>query len=140
MQSALIGLLRADRQYAEALVQVDALIAAQPKALDPLIERARILQGMAEDEPAKWAEATAAWDNLRRNFSRPGKKPPEYYEIIFNQAQCFAGQARNAPDAKSAAEHKTNAKKLLHGTLATSPDLNGPEMVAKYKALQEELK
>lgn len=139
VQAALIGLLRADRQFAEALVQVNALIATQPKALDPLVERARILQGMAEDDPAKWEEAQGAWDKLRKNLAGTPKKPPVFYEIVYNQGQCFAGQARNANAQNVADELKKNAIKLLKGTQALSPALSGPEMVAKYNALLEEL-
>ena len=140
VQAALIGLLRANRQFPAALVQVNALIAANPKALDPKMERARILHGMAEDDPTKWADATTEWGKLRTLLQGSPKKPPEYYEIIYSMAQCFAGQSRNAPDQNTAAAHKKNANSLLNATLALSPDLNGPETVAKFKALQEELK
>lgn len=140
VQAALIGLLRTDRQYDEALTQVDALIKSVPTALDPQVERARILQGMAEDTPAKWAEATASWAKLRSAFQRSAKKPPAYYEIIYNTAACLAGQARNSSDPKAAAEFTKQANQLLKGTLALSPALNGPEMVAQYQALLEELK
>ena len=140
VQAALIGLLRIDQQYEEALTQVDALIKSVPKALDPQIERARILQGMAEKDPAKWAEATAAWAKLRADFQRAAKKPPSYHEIVLNTAACLKGQADNASDPKAAAEFKKQANQLLKATLVLSPALNGPEMVAQYRALLDELK
>ena len=140
VQAALIGLLRTDRQYQEALTQVDALILSVPNALDPKIERARILQGMAEEDPAKYAEATAEWAKLRSALQRSAKKPPVYLEIIYNLAKCLEGQSRFAPDAKAEAELKKQATQLLKATLAMSPALNGPDMVAQFKTLLEELK
>ena len=140
VQAALIGLLRTDGQYDEALVQVDALLKSVPNALEPKIERARILQGLAEETPSKYAEATTEWAKLRSAFQRSTKKPPVYYEIIYNTAVCLAGQANNTRDAKAAAEFKKQANQLLKGTVALSPALNGPEMVAKYNTLIQELK
>ena len=145
VQSALIGLLRADRQFTEALTQVDALITTQPNALDPLIERARILQGMAEDDASKWKAATDEWSKLKTLYQRAPKKPASFYEMVYNTAACLDGQARNAPDSKSAAEFKKQARGLLKTTLATNPELKGsdgiaqPEMVGKFNALFEEL-
>jgi hypothetical protein len=139
VQVALIGLLRAGGQFAEALVQVDALIAANPKALDPRIERARILQGMAETDPAKWKEAVTAWSELKNLYQRAPKKPAAYYDMVYSIGQCLAGEARTANDQKTAAEKKKQANQLLKGTLALSPELNGPEMVAKFNELLEEL-
>lgn len=140
VQAALIGLLRTDRQYQEALNQVDALILSVPNALDPKIERARILQGLAEDDPTKFAEATSEWAKLRAAFQRSAKKPPAYYEIIYNTAKCLEGQSRFAPDAKAEAEFKKQANQLLKATLAMSPALNGPDMVAQFHTLLQELK
>ncbi len=139
VQSVLIGLLRADKQFEEAMVQVDALIKANPNALDPKIERARILQGMAENDPTKWPEATTAWATLRNAFQRAAKKPPDYYEIVYNTGLCLAGEARTANDQKTATEKKTEARKLLKSTQSLAPNLDGPEMVEKFQTLLEEL-
>ena len=139
VQAALIGLLRAGGQFPAALVQVDALIAANPKALDPKIERARILQGMADTDPSKWKEAATAWSELRNLYQRAPKKPAAYYDMVYNIGLCLAGEARTANDQKTAAEKKKQAIQLLKGTLALAPELNGPEMVAKFKALLDEL-
>lgn len=140
VQAALVGLLRSDRQFDEAMKQVEVLIKAAPKALDPQVERAHILQGMAEESPAKWAEATKAWGDLRTMFARATKKPPAYYEIVLNQATCLAGQARNAQTDAAGAEFKKQALALLKGTLALAPALSGPDMVARYNTLIGELK
>ena len=139
VQAALIGLLRAGGQFPAALVQVDALIAANPKALDPKIERARILQGMADTDPSKWKEAATAWSELRNLYQRAPKKPAAYYDMVYNIGLCLAGEARTANNQKTAAEKKNQAKQLLKGTLALAPELNGPEMVAKFNDLLEEL-
>ena len=144
VQAAFVGLLRANGEFDEAMKQVDELIKSAPKALDPQVERAHILQGMAEKaevpDPAKWAAATKAWSDLRVMFARATKKPPAYYEIVLNAATCLAGQARTAANDAAGAEFKKQAVSLLKGTLALAPALSGPDMVARYSALIEELK
>lgn len=145
VQTELIGLLRADRQFTEALTQVNALIQVQPNSLDPLIERARILQGMAEDDASQWKAATDEWAKLKSLYQRSPKKPAAYHEMIYNTAACLHGQARNASDGKSADKFMSQARGLLKSTIATNPELTGsdgiaqPEMVAKFNALLEEL-
>lgn len=144
VQSAFVGLLRASGEFDEAMKQVEALIQSAPKALDPQIERAHILQGMAEKsetpDPAKWAAATKAWSDLRVMYSRATKKPPVYYEIVLNAATCLGGQARTSANAAAGTEFKKQALSLLKGTLALAPALSGPDMVARYNDLIEELK
>lgn len=144
VQSAFVGLLRASGEYEEAMKQVEELIQSAPKALDPQIERARILQGMAEKsetpDPAKWAAATKAWSDLRVMYSRATKKPPVYYEIVLNAATCLAGQARTAANEAAGSEFKKQALSLLKSTMALAPALSGPDMVANYTSLIEELK
>lgn len=144
VQSAFVGLLRASGEFDEAMKQVEVLIQSAPKALDPQIERAHILQGMAEKsetpDPAKWAAATKAWSDLRVMYSRATKKPPVYYEIVLNAATCLGGQARTSANAAAGTEFKKQALSLLKGTLALAPALSGPDMVARYNDLIEELK
>lgn len=140
VQAALIGLLRVDHQYDEALKQADALILSVPQALDPQIERARILQGLAGEDPSRYSEATIAWGKLRAHYQRMPKKPPVYYEIVYNTAVCLKAQADNSTDAQAGAGFTKQANQLLKATLALSPSLNGPDMVAKYQVLLDELK
>jgi hypothetical protein len=144
VQSAFVGLLRASGEYEEAMKQVEELIQSAPKALDPQIERARILQGMAEKsetpDPAKWAAATKAWSDLRVMYSRATKKPPVYYEVVLNAATCLAGQARTAANEAAGSEFRKQALSLLKSTMALAPALSGPDMVANYTSLIEELK
>ncbi len=61
VRAELVGLLRKEGKFEEALKQVDQLIKDNPKALEPLMEKGRILQDWAEKEPAHFGEAVAHW-------------------------------------------------------------------------------
>lgn len=139
VKSAQIGLLRADHKYEEALVLVDDLIKLVPKDLNAKIERARILQGLGASDPAKYTDAVAAWSTLRSAFQGAAKKPPAYYEIVYNTAFCLIEQGKNAPNQQEQAAKKKQARQLLKATLALAPELNGPDMVARYQNLLAEL-
>ena len=138
-----IGLLRAEKKFEEALQQVDALIKDVPKALEPKVEKARILTGMAaaDEVPslAKWTAATESWAQLRNLMQGLQKKPAEYYESVYETARGLGERAKLTTGQKEANELRTQARQLLKGTTALAPNLSGPDMVAKYQALSEEL-
>ena len=132
IRSQLIGLLRSDGKFEEALAQVEALLKEQPNALEPLMETGNILQTLAEKNPQRYDEAVQWWTRLRLKLaSAPGKKPGEYYEVIYNCAVCLAAQKKS--------EANLQATQLLNSTLALSPDLDGPDRVELYKALLNQL-
>ena len=132
VRSQLIGLLRAEKNFDESLKQVEALLKEQPNALEPLIEKGNILQALAESDPKRYDEAVKWWTNIRLKLqSAQGKKPPAYYEVVYNSAFCLAAQKQ--------AEKSTQAAQLLNATLALSPALDGPDRVEKYKALLKQL-
>ncbi len=125
-----MGLLRQKKEYAQGLAEVDKLIAAYPNALEPKMEKGRLLQDWAETEPAHFDEAVAHWTMLRTRLARFAKKPPEYYEVVYNAATCLVTESFKKQDAKKALQ----AEQLLNATLVLSPKLSGPDMVARYKA------
>lgn len=132
IRSQLIGLLRADGKFEEALPQVEALLKEQPNALEPLMEKGNILQTLAEKDPKRYEEAVQWWTRIRLKLaSSPGKKPVEYYEVIYNCAVCLAAQKKP--------ETNLQATQLLNSTLALSPDLDSPDRVEQYKALLKQL-
>ncbi len=51
-----------------------------------------------------------------------------------------AGQARTAANEAAGSEFKKQALSLLKSTMALAPALSGPDMVANYTSLIEELK
>lgn len=132
IRSQLIGLLRTEKQYAEALPQVEALLKEQPNALEPLMEKGNILQALAEEDPKRYDEAAKWWTSIRLKLqNQPGKKPPAYYEAVYNCAFCLAAQKQ--------ADKNTQAAQLLNATLVLAPNLDGPDRVARYKALLKQL-
>ncbi|MBC7816926.1 MAG: hypothetical protein IAG10_08575 [Planctomycetaceae bacterium] len=132
VRSQLIGLLRTEKKYPEALAQVDALLKEQPNALEPMIEKGNIIQALAEDDPKRYDEAVKWWTGIRNKLqNQTGKKPPAYYEVVYNTAFCLAAQKQP--------EKNTQAAQLLNATLALAPALDGPDRVEKYKALLKQL-
>jgi hypothetical protein len=132
VRSQLIGLLRAEQKYPEALAQVEALLKDQPNALEPMIEKGNIIQALAEADPKKYDEAAKWWAGIRNKLqNQPGKKPPAYYEVVYNTAFCLAAQKEQ--------EKSSQASQLLSATMAVAPSLDGPDRVEKYKALLKQL-
>lgn len=131
VRAQLIGLLREAGSFEEALKQIDALLKEQPNALEPLMEKGNILQTLAEKDPKKYEEAVKQWTTIRLKLQSLPKKPKEYYEVIYNCAFCLVAQKQ--------AEKYTQAAQLLNGTLALAPELDGPDRVEKFKALQKQI-
>lgn len=135
IRTQLIGLIRQKANTTEefelGLKQVDELIAAFPNALEPKMEKGRLLQSWADVDPARLDEAVAHWTSLRTRLARARSKPPEYYEVIFNAASCLFLDSLKTQNAEKALQ----AEQLLNATLVLSPRLSGPEMVAQYKDL-----
>lgn len=131
IRSQLVSILRNENKYDEANKQVDALIKAHPNALEPLMEKGRILQSWAEKDPKRYDECVAHWTNIRVRLGRLKSKPPEYYEVLYNAAFCLLQQAKATKDPSKALQ----AEQMLKSTLTLTPKLNGPDMVVKYETL-----
>jgi hypothetical protein len=141
IRTQLLGLLAKEGQYEEALKQVKAVVAANPRALEPLMEQGRILQTWAEKDPKHYSEAVAHWATVRNKLHGLKERPPEYYEVVYNVAFCLYEEWRFAKDKdKTAALEKAKqGEQLLNFTLFESASLNGPDMVARYKELAKKL-
>jgi hypothetical protein len=135
VRAQVVGLLRQEANYQEAMEQVTTLISENPRALEPLMEKGRILQAWAESEPKHSDAAVAHWSKLRTLLAAMQKKPPEYYEVVYNLAACLLAQYKQSRDASKLQQ----AEQLVKATLVLSPNLSGPDMVARYKALAEEV-
>lgn len=126
----LIAARRAKKEpaaFTKALEEVNALVKAHPRALEPLVERCKIYEDWAETDPKakRWDEAIAYWKQLATVLNRA--KSPEQYEAWYHVA---LGQLRKG--------QKQDAAKTLRGILAISPKLNSPEMRKKYDELLKE--
>jgi hypothetical protein len=126
-----VGLLRDEGRFEEAVKQADALIASHPRALEPLVVKAQILQAWAAKDPKHYDDCVAQWTKIRLMLGRMPRKPPEYYEAIYNAAACLVEQSR----AIKSSEKALQAEQLLKSTLTLSPNLDGPENVTRYNTL-----
>ncbi|MGD9720427.1 MAG: hypothetical protein AB7O59_06655 [Pirellulales bacterium] len=131
IQAQLVGLLRQKGQYNDALIEVNKLIDKFPNALEPLMEKGRVLQSWADEQPARMGDAVRHWTLLRTRLARLPRKPPEYYEVVYQAANCLFIDALKSNDPQKALQ----ADQLLSATLVLSPKLSGPELVARYKEL-----
>jgi tetratricopeptide (TPR) repeat protein len=135
VRSELLKALRKQEKFEEALKQVDQLIQENPRALEPLMEKGRILEALAEKDPAKFDEAVAHWAMLRNRLQWMPKKPVEYYEVMYNVANCLVRESEACKDKAVAFDRAKKAEQVLKAALVLSPKLNGPENVARYKVL-----
>ena len=136
VRAKLLAYLRAEGKLEDALAQVDRLVQENPKALEPRLERAQILQTWALTQPSRYAQAVAQWNELRLALQNVRPRPQEYYEVVYNAAECLAGQAEHSGDKTPAKQ----AEQLLKSVLVLSPNLSGPEMVEKYNSLVDRSK
>jgi hypothetical protein len=133
VRSRLVGLLRSEGQLDEALKQADELAKAHPNALEPMLEKGRILQTVAEKSPERWEECVSHWTSVRLLLGKVQPRPPEYYEAIYNAAYALLQQAK----AIGSKEKATQATQMVKSTLVLSPSLSGPDMVVKYETLSK---
>lgn len=136
VRAQLVGLLRKDKKYEEALKEVDQLLKTNPRALEPLMERGYILEGLAENNPALFKDAVAHWAKLRGMLQNVRPKPPgEYYDVIYNVAKCLMAEAEKSNDKTVKMDRWSTAEKVLKSTLVLNSKLNGPDTVARYRVL-----
>jgi predicted O-linked N-acetylglucosamine transferase (SPINDLY family) len=135
IRSQLIGLLRQEGKFAEAMKQVDQLIKDNPNALEPLMEKGRILDAWSEKNPAKFNDAVAHWIMIRSRLQPMKKKPDEYFEVMYNVAASLMREAQRSQDKTVIADRAKKAEQVLKSALILSPKLNGPDTVARYNVL-----
>ena len=99
------------------------------------MEKGRILEAWAEKDPAKFDRAVGHWAMLRTRLQPMKKKPPEYYEVMYNVAKCLVREAEKSNDKAVALDRAKKAEQVLKAALILSPKLNGPDTVARYKVL-----
>lgn len=144
-RSRMIAQLRKEGKFEAAMEQVEQLVKENPRSLDAQMERARILQAWAEHDPAHFDKAVAQWHFIR-NLLEPSRRrfPREYYEVIYNAADCLRIQAEKAAQEGQPSTAQARAgegAKLLFSAMTLNPKLDGdPNTVARYKALFEKLK
>jgi hypothetical protein len=135
IRTELLKVLRKQEKYDQALKQVDKLISENRNALEPLMEKGRILESWAEKDPAKFKDAIDHWVSLRNRLQPMRKKPGEYYDVMYNVAKCLVHEAEKSKDQANLVASAKKAEQVLKSPLILNPKLNGPDTVAKYKVL-----
>jgi tetratricopeptide (TPR) repeat protein len=135
LRTELLKVLRKQEKYGEALKQVDQLIQENPNALEPLMEKGRILEAWAEKDSTKFSDAVTHWAMLRNRLQGLRKKPNEYYEVMYNVANCLIREAEKSTDKAKKVDGAKKAEQVLKSPMILTPKLNGPDTVARYKVL-----
>jgi tetratricopeptide (TPR) repeat protein len=120
---------RGQGDFAKAESLVEQLIRENPKTLDTLFERAKLLEDKAEAGKGAWSAAFVEWRNLAETLGKSRTKRDEYFEAWYHAASVLAKQGKS-----------TQAKQTLKGVMRLSATLGSPEMKAKYLALLEQIK
>jgi len=134
----LVGLLRQEGKFDEAYSRAEELVKENPRALPPLMERARVMQAWAATDPAKFDQAMAEWIRIRNLLEPMRPKPREYYDVVYYAAECLYIQAVKTPE--QGREKAIQASQWLNGAKLMNPRLSGPDAVERYNALLEKLK
>lgn len=134
VRSKVLGLLRNEGKLEEARKQVDKLIEAHPNALEPLMEKGRILEQLAAKDAKLYEDCVAHWTSMRIRLAATKPSPPEYYEALANAAQCLIKQSVATKDTEKALQ----AERMLKSTMVLQPKLNGADTVAKFNAIVAE--
>ena len=125
VRTDLLKVLRKEEKFSEALKQVERLIGDNPRAIEPLMEKGRILEAWAEKDPAKFDQAGSHWAAVRARLQGARKKPAEYYEAMYHVAYCLIRQ--EITGIKVLTLHHdistTTGEEVILFTLAESPML-----------------
>ncbi len=140
VRAKLVGLQRQQKKFDEAYKNISELLKVA-QALEPLMEKGRILQAWAEEDmktagsAKRFEPAGNYWGNTANSLGNMKPRvPPEYYEANYNWAYCLL-QRTKVLRGDAAKELAKEGSTILNNTLVRTPALSGPEMVAKYKAL-----
>ncbi|GAC1469344.1 MAG: hypothetical protein NVSMB9_13060 [Isosphaeraceae bacterium] len=125
----LAATLRAEKNYGEAESLVSQLIEANPRTIEPMMEKGLLLEDLATAKRSPWGKAFAYWQNLALRLGKARAKPPEYYEAWYHAALALQH------DNKS-----KEAKQTLASVMRLSATVGGPQMKEKYKTLIDQLK
>lgn len=127
----LARLLREQGRFQEAAQEAEQLVARYPRALEPRMAKAAILDDWARKDYTKFDAAIAEWTDIRVWLGRLKAKPPEYYHAVYRVAWLLYDQFATTKEAGKLRQ----AEQLLRATLVLDPRLSGPEVVAQYQGL-----
>lgn len=130
-KAQVVGLLRTQGKYQEAIKQSDDLIAQSPRSLEPRLAKALILQDWAKDDASKFAPAIAQWTEVRVMLGRLPKKPPEYYLALYHTAECLYSQWTVTHDAALLGQ----AEQTLQSALVLDSKSIPSELLSQYQEL-----
>lgn len=131
VRSQLVAVLRTQGQFQEALKQSEELIAKNPKALEPKMAKAQILEEWAKKEPDKYEAAAAQWTEVRVLLGRLAQKPPEYYQSVYHAANCLFQQWETKKKIRSLVQ----AEQVLKSVVVLESKAIDPDLFAQYKQL-----
>ena len=120
---------RLESKFDEAEKLVDEVISQNPRRIDPLMEKGKLLENMAEVKKLKWGEVTKHWRALATRLERVRPRQSQYYEAWYHVALSMNHEGKGK-----------EAKQALGGIMRLSPKVGSPEMKKKYESLLSQIK
>ncbi|WZO98848.1 tetratricopeptide repeat protein [Isosphaeraceae bacterium EP7] len=120
--------LRGQKDFDGAAAGVAALIKQNPRALEPRIEQARLLEDRALAGKGSWDKALTAWQILGAQLRSATPKPAEYFDVWYHVAFVLWKK-----------DDKAKAVQTLKAIMRTSPTLGSPEMKTRYDELLRQI-
>ncbi len=125
----LVSALRGQGDFTRAESELGEIASANPRMLEPLVEKALLAEARAEARQGTWAASFQQWRDLAGRLERARPKPVEYYDAWWHCAYALQKQNQTA-----------KARQTLSAIMRLSPTLGSPEMKTKYQDLLKKLK
>ena len=123
IRTLLVHILGKTGQFQAALEQVTKLITEHPTALEPRVEECRLRHAWAMKDPNRFSAPKACRGPPNSLDRITGKKPSEYYEVVYYRGRLLlhAGRhARQEGNKVEAAEAAKKAAQILKSPCSTS--------------------
>ncbi len=130
LQLKMAEAMRKNHKFDDALELCDKLIKANPRQLEPLMERGYLLEDWAriDRSSGRWNASFNYWKDRATQFEKARPRRVEYFECVYHMAVALQGLDRGK-----------DAVKTLRGVMTLSPHVGKPETKAKYEALLKQL-
>jgi tetratricopeptide (TPR) repeat protein len=127
----LVDALRAQGKdkFAEAQTLVAELIDKYPGYIDPLMEKGKLMESMAEAKRVAWSDVSKEWRSVALRLEKARPRKPQYYEAWYHVALAMNRDGKGK-----------EAKQTLGSIMRLSPKVGGAEMKKKYETLLAQIK
>jgi hypothetical protein len=120
---------RGEGKFAAAETLAEDLVKQYPKKIEPLMERAMVMEGKAEAKKLAWSAVASNWRSVANRLGNSRVRPIQFYDAWYHAALAMNREGKGK-----------EAKQALGGIMRLSPKVGNPEMKKKYEALLSQIK